>query len=219
MEKRKEKKSILILGLGRFGRHMAQKLIESGHEVLAVEWNEDRADAAVGLVQQILIGDATDERFMESLGVRNFDFAVVAISENFQHVLEATVLLKDLGCRYVIARATKDVHRKLLLRNGADYVVYAEREIAERLAIKFGADNIFDYIELTPEIGIYEVAVPREWIGKSILELSIRNKYQVSVLATKKNEQIFPLPSPHHIFENDESVMVMGTAEAIKAIT
>ena len=219
MEKRKEKKSILILGLGRFGRHMAQKLIESGHEVLAVEWNEDRADAAVGLVQQILIGDATDERFMESLGVRNFDFAVVAISENFQHVLEATVLLKDLGCRYVIARATKDVHRKLLLRNGADYVVYAEREIAERLAIKFGADNIFDYIELTPEIGIYEVAVPREWIGKSILELSIRNKYQVSVLATKKNEQIFPLPSPHHIFENDESVMVMGTAEAINAIT
>lgn len=219
MEKRKEKKSILILGLGRFGRHMAQKLIESGHEVLAVEWNEDRADDAVGLVQQILIGDVTDERFMESLGVRNFDFAVVAISENFQHVLEATVLLKDLGCRYVIARATKDVHRKLLLRNGADYVVYAEREIAERLAIKFGADNIFDYIELTPEIGIYEVAVPREWIGKSILELSIRNKYQVSVLATKKNEQIFPLPSPHHIFENDESVMVMGTAEAIKAIT
>ena len=219
MEKRKEKKSILILGLGRFGRHMAQKLIESGHEVLAVEWNEDRADDAVGLVQQILIGDVTDERFMESLGVRNFDFAVVAISENFQHVLEATVLLKDLGCRYVIARATKDVHRKLLLRNGADYVVYAEREIAERLAIKFGADNIFDYIELTPEIGIYEVAVPREWIGKSILEWSIRNKYQVSVLATKKNEQIFPLPSPHHIFENDESVMVMGTAEAIKAIT
>ena len=219
MEKRKEKKSILILGLGRFGRHMAQKLIESGHEVLAVEWNEDRADDAVGLVQQILIGDATDERFMESLGVRNFDFAVVAMSENFQHVLEATVLLKDLGCRYVIARATRDVHRKLLLRNGADYVVYAEREIAERLAIKFGADNIFDYIELTPEIGIYEVAVPREWIGKSILELSIRNKYQVSVLATKKNEQIFPLPSPHHIFENDESVMVMGTAEAIKAIT
>ena len=137
-------KSVLVIGLGRFGRHMAQKLIESGHEVMAIDWNEDRADDAVGLVQQILIGDATDERFMETLGIRNFDFAVVAISENFQHVLEITVLLKDLGCKYVIARATRDVHKKLLLRNGADYVVYAEREIAERLAIKFGADNIFD---------------------------------------------------------------------------
>lgn len=212
-------KSVLIIGLGRFGRHMAQKLIEAGHEVMAIDWNEDRADDAVGLVQQILIGDATDERFMETLGIRNFDFAVVAISENFQHVLEITVLLKDLGCKYVIARATRDVHKKLLLRNGADYVVYAEREIAERLAIKFGADNIFDYIELTPDIGIYEVALPKEWQGRSIMELSIRNKYHVSVLATKKNEQIYPLPSPHHIFENDESVMVMGTAEAIKAIT
>lgn len=211
-------KSILMIGLGRFGRHMAQKLIESGHEVLAVDISEERADAAVGIIQQIMIGDATDERFMESLGVRNFDLAVVAISENFQHVLEITVLLKDLGCKYVVARATKDVHKKLLLRNGADYVVYAEREIAERLAIKFGADNIFDYVELTSEIGIYDIAIPIHWIGKSIKELSIRNKYQVSVMAIKKNGQIFPLPHPNHVFSDGESVMVMGTAEHVRAI-
>lgn len=211
-------KSILMIGLGRFGRHMAQKLIESDHEVLAVDINEERADAAVGMIPQILIGDATDERFMESLGVRNFDLAVVAISENFQHVLEITVLLKDLGCKYVVARATKDVHKKLLLRNGADYVVYAEREIAERLAIKFGADNIFDYVELTPEIGIYDIAIPLQWIGKSIKELSIRNKYHVSVMAIKKNGQIFPLPHPNHVFADGESVMVMGNAEHVKAI-
>lgn len=212
-------KSILVIGLGRFGRHMAQKFLERGHEVLAIDVREDRADDMVGTIQQILIGDATDERFMESLGISNFDLAVIAIGENFQTVLEITVLLKDLGCKYIVARATRDVHKKLLLRNGADYVSYAEREVAERLAIKFGADNIFDYVELTPEIGIYEIAVPKKWLGKSMVELSIRTKYHVSVLATKKENQIFPLPHPSHVFEEDESVMVMGTEKDIEAIT
>ena len=212
-------KSVLIIGLGRFGRHMAQKFIENGHEVMAIDINEDRADDAVGDIQQILIGDATEERFMESIGVRNFDLAVCAVGENFQTVLEITVLLKDLGCKYIVARATRDVHKKLLLRNGADYVVYAEREVAERLAIKFGADNIFDYIELTPEIGIYEIAVPQKWLNKSMVDLSIRTKYHVSVLAIKKQEKIFPLPHPTHVFEADESVMVMGTMEDIRNIT
>ncbi len=212
-------KSILMIGLGRFGRHMAKKFIENGHEVLAIDSNEERADGAVGFIQQILIGDATEERFMASIGVENFDLAVIAIGENFQTVLEITVLLKDLNCRYVVARATRDVHRKLLLRNGADYVVYAEREVAERLAIKFGADNIFDYVELTPEIGIYEIAVPKPWLGKSMVELSIRNRYHVSVMATKKNEHIFPLPDPHHVFEANESIMVMGSAEALQKLT
>ena len=211
--------SILIIGLGRFGRHMAQKFLEGGHEVMAIDYNEERADDAVGDIQQILIGDATEERFMETLGIRNFDLAVIAIGENFQTVLEITVLLKDLGCKYIVARATRDVHKKLLLRNGADYVSYAEREVAERLAIKFGADTIFDYVELTPEIGIYEIAVPKKWLGKSMVELSIRTQYHVSVMATKKNTKIFPLPHPTHVFEQDESVMVMGSAEDIEAIT
>lgn len=204
-------KSVLIIGLGRFGRHMAQKFLENGHQVLAVDFREERADAAVGTIQQILIGDATDERFMETLGISNFDLAVIAIGENFQTVLEITVLLKDLGCKYIIARATRDVHKKLLLRNGADYVSYAEREVAERLAIQFGMDNIFDYVELTPEIGIYEIAVPKKWLGKSMVELSVRTKYHVSVMATKKQNQIYPLPLPTHVFEEDESIMVMGT--------
>lgn len=212
-------KSILVIGLGRFGRHMAQKFLENGHEVLAIDSREERADAMVGTIQQILIGDATDERFMETLGIGNFDLAVIAIGENFQTVLEITVLLKDLGCKYIVARATRDVHKKLLLRNGADYVSYAEREVAERLAIKFGADNIFDYVELTPEIGIYEIAVPQKWLGKSMVELSIRTKYHVSVMATKKDNRIYPLPHPNHVFEEDESVMVMGTAKDIEAIT
>lgn len=212
-------KSILIIGLGGFGLHMAQKFIEDGHEVLAIEKEEERADDAVGAIQKIIIEDATDERFMKSLGVSNFELAVIAIGENFQAVLEITVLLKDLGCPYIVARAAKDVHKKLLLRNGADYVVYAEREIAEQLAIELGADNIFDYVELTPEIGIYEIAVPKKWIGKNMVELSVRTNYHVSVLATKRDNQIFPLPNPSHVFEEEESLMVMGTMDDVKKIT
>ena len=123
-------KSILMIGLGRFGRHMARKFMEEGNEVLAIERNEERADSAIEIVQNIQIGDATDERFMQSLGVDNFDICVIAIGDNFQTSLEITVLLKDLGAPFVLARASRDVHKKLLLRNVADYVVYGERELA-----------------------------------------------------------------------------------------
>ena len=170
--------SVLIIGLGRFGRHMAQKLIEDGNEVLAVEKNEERADNAVSLIRDIEIGDATNEDFIRSLGVDNFDMCVVAIGDNFQAALEVTVLLKDMGSKFVIARASRDVHKKLLLRNGADHVVYAEREMAERLAIKYGDNNIRDYIELSPEYSIYEIAVPTGWCGKSILEKNVREAFK-----------------------------------------
>ncbi|MCI5509249.1 MAG: TrkA family potassium uptake protein [Eubacterium sp.] len=212
-------KNVLIIGLGRFGRHMAKKFIEEGNDVLAVEISEERADSAIEIVQNIQIGDATDERFIQSLGVDNFDLCVIAIGDRFQVSLEITVLLKDMGAPYVIARASRDIHKKLLLRNGADYVVYGERELAERLAVKFGADNIFDYIVLDSEYAIYEIAVPRSWYGKSIVELSIRNKYKVSILATKKDGRIYPLPHPEHIFSPDETLMVMGNEESIKVIT
>ena len=195
-------KSILIIGLGRFGRHMAQKFIEEGNSVLAVEASEERANAAVSLVPNIEIADATDDTVIESLGINNFDICVVAIGDNFQAALEITVLLKDFGGKFIIARASRDVHRKLLLRNGADYVVYAERDMAERLAMKFGAKNIFDYIELNKEIGI-----------------SVRSNYNVTILATKKEERIYPLMEPEHVFVPDESLLVMGSAEAVHKLT
>lgn len=202
-------KSILIIGLGHFGKHIAAKFIENGHDIMAIDRNEDKADAAVDLIPHILIGDATDERFMKSVGVSDFDLAVIAISDNFQSTLEITVLLKDLGCKYIVARASKDSHKKLLLRNGADYVSYAEREVAERLAISLGNDNIFDFIELTDEIGIYEVSVPKDWLGKNVVELNIRNKYCVNVLATKEDGVINPMPAAHQ-FKATETIMVMG---------
>ena len=155
-------KSILMIGLGRFGRHMALKLIEEGNEVLAIERDEERADELAPVIRNIEIGDATQEDFLRSLGVSNFDICVVGMADSFQTALEITVLLKDLGARYVVARATRDIYKKLLLRNGADHVVYAEREVAERLAVRYGvSSSVFDYIELTPEYGIYEVAHSR----------------------------------------------------------
>lgn len=212
-------KSILIIGLGRFGRHMAYKFLEEHNEVLAVDKREERAETVVDRIKDIEIGDATDESFIASLGVGNFDLCVVAIGDNFQTALEITVLLKDHGAKYILARASRDVHRKLLLRNGADHVVYAEREMAERLAVKYGSKNVFDYIELTPEVAIYEVAVPESWYGKSIIEKSIRTKYHISILATKEGGKIYPLPQPDHVFQAKETLMVMGGHDDIKKLT
>ena len=212
-------KSILIIGLGRFGRHMAYKFLEEHNEVLAVDKREERAETVVDRIKDIEIGDATDENFIASLGVGNFDLCVVAIGDNFQTALEITVLLKDHGSKYILARASRDVHRKLLLRNGADHVVYAEREMAERLAVKYGSKNVFDYIELTPEVAIYEVAVPESWYGKSIIEKSIRTKYHISILATKEGGKIYPLPQPDHVFQAKETLMVMGGHDDIKKLT
>ena len=212
-------KSVLVIGLGRFGRHLSRKFIDEGNAVLAIEKDETRADNAVNIVNEIQIGDATNEDFIESLGVNNFDICVVAIGDNFQTALEITVLLKDYGAQFVIARANREVHRKLLLRNGADYVVYAEKEIAERIAIKYGSKNIFDYVELSCDIAIYEIRIPNSWLGKTIVEKAVRTRYHVSILATKKDGKIYPLPQPPHVFKPDETLIVMGTAKSIKEIT
>lgn len=203
-------KSVLIIGLGRFGIFMSKKLIEEGNEVLAIDKDEVRAESSLKYVRNVEIGDCTNEEFIRALGVANFDICVVAIGDNFPSALEITVLLKDFGAKFVIARADTEVHKKLLLRNGADYVIYAEKETAERLAMKFGAKNVFDYIELTPEYAIYEISVPTPWVGKSIIEKSIRSKYNISILATKVGDVISPLPSPDHVFRRDETLIIMG---------
>ncbi len=211
-------KSILIIGMGRFGRHMARKFTEQGNEVMAVDNKESRINAVMSFVTDAQIADATDEQYIETLGVNNFDLCVVTIGEDFQASLEATSLLKDLGAPYVISRASRDVHAKFLLRNGADEVIYTEKETAERLAVKYGSDSIFNYIELTEDYSIYEITVPEPWIGKSIIDKNIRNKYNISILATKENDAIFPLPHPDHIFKSTETLMVMGRNEDVERL-
>lgn len=217
--KGKYMKSVLIIGLGRFGRHMAMKLQKQGNDVMAVERNEERADELAPAIRNLQIGDATNEDFLRSLGVGNYDLCVVGVGDSFQTALEITVLLKDLGAKYVVARATRDIYKKLLLRNGADHVVYAEREVAERLAVRYGTGNsVFDYVELTPEYGIYEIGIPEKWIGHSILEQEVRTRYHLNILAVKQGQSMFPMPGPNHIFNADETLIVMGSNDNIKAL-
>ena len=208
-------KSILVIGLGRFGRHMAKKFSEQNNDVMAIDINEERINNVLSVVTNALIGDATNERFMETIGVRDFDLCVVAIGDNFQSSLETTALLKDLGVKFVLARASRDVHAKFLLRNGADDVIYTEKETAERLAVKYGSDNIFNYIELNDEYSIYEIAVPSSWLNKSILKVNVRSKYGISILATKQGNNIYPLPKPEHVFTDSESLMILGKNEDV----
>lgn len=208
-------KSILVIGLGRFGRHMAKKFSEQNNDVMAIDINEERINNVLSVVTNALIGDATNEHFMETIGVRDFDLCVVAIGDNFQSSLETTALLKDLGAKFVLARASRDVHAKFLLRNGADDVIYTEKETAERLAVKYGSDNIFNYIELNDEYSIYEIAVPSSWLNKSILKVNVRSKYGISILATKQGNNIYPLPKPEHVFTDSESLMILGKNEDV----
>ena len=208
-------KSILIIGLGRFGRHMAKKFSEQNNDVMAIDINEERINNVLSVVTNALIGDATNEQFMETIGVRDFNLCVVAIGDNFQSSLETTALLKDLGAKFVLARASRDVHAKFLLRNGADDVIYTEKETAERLAVKYGSDNIFNYIELNDEYSIYEIAVPSSWLNKSILKVNVRSKYGISILATKQGNNIYPLPKPEHVFTDSESLMILGKNEDV----
>ena len=169
-------KSILLIGLGRFGRHIAMKLDELHHQVMAVDKEEQRVEAVLPFVTSAQIGDATNEDFLCSLGVRNFDVCIVAIGDNFQNSLETTSLLKEFGAKMVVSRAARDVHAKFLLRNGADEVVYPERQLADWTAIRYSADHILDYIELDEEHAIFEISVPNGWVGKTIGQLDIRKK-------------------------------------------
>lgn len=211
-------KTVLLIGLGRFGRHMAEKFIEEGNEVLAVDINEERVNDAMDMVTDAQIGDSTNEHFIESLGVGNFDLCVVAIGDNFQSSLETTALLKDCGAKFVLARANRDVHAKFLLRNGADRIAYPEREMAERLAVQYGNDNIFDYVELTDEYAIYEIPVPESWAGYSIVEKGVRNKHHISILATKEDGRMHPLPGAEHIFKDSETLIVMGHFKDVRNV-
>lgn len=211
-------RSFLVVGLGRFGKHMAKKLTELKNEVLAVDIKEDRVNACMKYVTDAQIGDCTDPAFIRSLGVGNFDVVIIAIGDNFQASLEATALIKECGAPFVFARANRDIHKKFLLNNGADEVVYAERETAERFAMRFGSKGICDYFKLNDEFAIYEINTPAQWVGKTILEKNIRQKYNLSILATKIDGQFNPVPSPDHIFSDTETLLVLGHKESIRDI-
>ena len=209
-------KSILLIGLGRFGRHIAMKLDELHHQVMAVDKEDTRVDAVLPFVTNAQIGDATNEDFLSSLGVGNFDVCIVAIGDNFQNSLEVTSLLKELGARMVVSRAARDVHAKFLLRNGADEIVYPERQLADWVAIRYSADHILDYIELDEEHAIFEISIPEEWIGKTIGQLDIRKKYNINIMALKTNDIMNLKISSDTQLLKDSTMLVLGETKHIQ---
>lgn len=210
-------KSILIIGMGRFGQHLCRKLMELENEVMIVDQKEETLEELLPYVTNAKVGDCTKVEVLKSFGIRNFDVCIVCIGTNFQSSLEITSSLKELGAKRVISKATRDVHAKFLLRNGADEVIYPDRDIAERLAVRVTANHVFDYIEMG-DYGIYEIPPLKEWLGKSIKEVKFRVKYHVSILGTKKNGETNLLPPAEHTFREDEHLMVIGQKKDVEFI-
>ena len=203
-------KSVLLIGLGRFGRGVAEKLNELHHQVLAVDKNEGRVNEILPLVTDAQIGDAASETFLRSLGVDNFDVCIVTIAEDFQSSLETTSLLKELGAKKVIARASSEVHRKFLLRNGADDVVYPEGQLAAWTAIRHTTDHVLDYIALDGEYSIYDLSVPAEWRGKTIGGIDIRKKYNLNLLAVRENGHPSTAVTSDTMLQENQTILVLG---------
>lgn len=208
-------KSVLLIGLGRFGIHIAEQLSQLGHEIMAVDRRESNINEVLPLVTEARIGDSSNPEFLESLGINNYDVCIVTIADDFQSSLETTSLLKELGAKTVVARADRDVQEKFLLRNGADAVVYPEKQMAKWVAIRFTADHILDYIELDDEHAIFEVAVPKDWIGKTVGELDIRRKYDVNIMAVKEDGHLNVTVTPSTELTENKTLLVIGEYKAV----
>lgn len=209
-------KSVLLIGLGRFGRHIARKLNDLNHQVMAVDQDEERVNAVLPFVTSAQIGDSTSEEFLSSLGIRNFDTCIVTIGDNFQNSLETASLLKELGAKKVIARASRGVQEKFLLRNGADEVVYPEKQLAAWTAIRCTSEHILDYIELDEDYSIFELQIPTEWQGKTIIQLNIRKKYGINILGIREKGRLNMNITPETLLDTGKSILVLGKQKEIQ---
>jgi len=211
-------RSVLVIGAGRFGKNLAVKLTELHNEVMLVDVNEEAVHKLEPFVTRVQIGDCMDRDVLAELGVRNFDICFVCISDNFQSSMEITSLLKELGAPYVVSKSDREIHADLLKKIGADDVVYPERDMAQRTAVRYSAKGAFDYIELSPEYAIMEVEPPENWIGRNIRELDVRTKHRVNVIGVRNGKHILPLISADHVFQKQEHIIVAGEQKDILKI-
>jgi trk system potassium uptake protein TrkA len=202
---------MLVIGLGHFGKHLAIKLAALGNEVMVVDKDEEAVSKMAPSVTSAQIGDCMDIDVLRSLGVGNFDVCFVCISDNFQSSLEITSLLKELGAKFVISKADRDIHAKFLRIIGADEVIYPERDMAQRTAIRYSVKNAFEYIELTPEYAIFEMLVPSQWVGKSVRDLNVRSKHNINIIGSKKNNVVIPMTNPDYVISSGEHLIMAGT--------
>ncbi|MBE6015694.1 MAG: TrkA family potassium uptake protein [Lachnospiraceae bacterium] len=208
-------KSILLIGVNNFGLMMAKQLHNLGHQIMAVDINEDRVNAALPLVTDAQIGDSTNEAFLRSLGINNYDVCVVTIGSNFQNSLETTSLLKELGGKLVVSRADREVQAKFLLRNGADEVLMPEKQVAEWAAIRYGSNHILDYIKLDEDNAIFEVSVPENWHGKTVGEIDIRKEYGINIMGVRENGKMDLTVTPDTMLDGNKTMLVLGEHKAL----
>ena len=208
-------KTVLLIGLGRFGKFIAMKLHAMGHQVMAVDTNEERVNAILPYVTNAQIGDSTNEEFLSSLGIRNYDSCIVAIGDNFQNSLETAYLLKELGAKKIIARASREIQEKFLLNNGSDEVVYPEKQLATWTAIRCSSDHILEYIELDDENAIFELEIPAEWNEKTIAQLDIRRKYGINVLGIRENGKLNMNITADTLLGFGNTLLVLGQEKSV----
>ncbi|MCR5023383.1 MAG: TrkA family potassium uptake protein [Lachnospiraceae bacterium] len=209
-------KSILLIGINHFGTMVAKQLRGLGHQVLAVDKDEERINAALPFVTEAQIGDSTNEAFLRSLGINNFDVCMVTIGSDFQSSLETTSLLKELGGKLVVSRADREVQAKFLLRNGADEVINPEKQVAEWAAIRYASNHILDYIRLDDDNAIFEVSVPKEWIGRTIAEIDIRKRYGINIMAVKHEGKMILNVTPETVMDESITMLVLGERRSIQ---
>ncbi|MCC5910512.1 MAG: TrkA family potassium uptake protein [Clostridiaceae bacterium] len=211
-------KQYVVIGCGRFGSSIAENLYRLGHDVLAIDKNEETVQNISDKVTHAVQSDSTDEHALRSLGIRNFDVAVVTIGSDIQSSIMATLIVKDLGVKYVVAKAQNDMHAKVLYKIGADRVVFPERDMGVRVAHNLVASNILDYIELAPDYSIMEITALDEWDGKTILDLNIRSKYGVNIMAIKHGNHINVSPLADDLVAKGDILVVIGHNKDLKRL-
>ena len=212
-------KSVLVIGMGRFGRHVASKMQALGNDVMIVDRDADLVNSLAEEFTDAHIGDCTSEAVIRSLGVKQMDLCFVSMGEDFQSSLVITSLLKRAGAKCVVAKANQEIQADLLYQIGADEVVYPEREIAEKLAIRYNANNIFDCIQLAADYSIYEIPVPTAWVGHTIIEMDVRKKHRVNIIAIKNENALQPTPGADYVFRADDHVVLIGKSTDVFKLT
>ena len=211
-----KKKSILLIGLGKFGTHIAMYLHRIGHDVMAIDREEEPVNAVAEFVTDAQIGDATNEEFLRTLDVDEFDVCIVAIGENYQSSVETTYMLKQLGAHSIVTLARGDTQAEILRRSGADQVVFPERQLAKWLSVCYSSEHILDYIDLDADCSIFEVKVPKDWVGRSIAQIDIRKKYAVNIIAIKSGGTISAAVRPETVLTEDVTLLVLGEFRALQ---
>ncbi|MGN1060585.1 MAG: potassium channel family protein [Candidatus Coproplasma sp.] len=209
------KKSVLIIGMGRLGTHLAEKMQDLGHDVMILDSREEKIAGLANRFSDARIAEYTRKDVLAALDIPSFDICFVTVGDNLEASILTTVYLKQLGAKYVASRARDDIQCEILKKIGADEIIYADGETADKLAIRHNGNNIFDYVALTDGYAIFEVPIIKQWVGKSIMELDVRKKFKLNIIAIKRDGKLDPAPMPEFVFEAEDHIFVMGKSQDV----